>query len=185
MWRLDGDDAVADDAAARVRPGPAGLGEALAARVAEITRRAVVRAVVTLLAALDGPVAAPRRRERLVDRLRDSLRRRHRRVGHAGGQRIAAPDVRPRQAAAGLRNLESRLGDRLRSGIDARGIQRPERGRGLVDVRLTLGGVLHDLLRRSPSATCRSSRRTWSSPCRHSDWRCRRRSRSCHPPRRR
>src|SRR4029077_20575881 len=141
-----GDDAVADDAAARVRPGSAGLGEALAARAAEVTRRAVVRTVVTLLAALDGPVAAPRRRERLVDRLRDALRRRHRRVGHAGGQRITAPDVRSRQAGAGFRNLEGRLGDRLRSGVDARGIQRPERGRGLVEVRLTLRGVLHDLL---------------------------------------
>ena len=127
-------------------PGPAGLGEALAARAAEIARHAVVRAVVALLAALDGPVAAPRRSERLVDRLRDSLRRRHRRVGHAGGQRITAPDIRARQAGAGLRNLESCLGDRLRSGVDARGIQGPERARGLVEGRLTLRGVLHDLL---------------------------------------
>src|SRR5262249_36591421 len=142
-----GDDAVADDVAAGVRARSAGLLEALALQAARIARRAVVRAVVTLLVALDGPVAARRRRrDLLVNRLRDPLRRRHRRVGHAGGQRITAPDVRSRQATAGLGNIRSRLGDRLRSRVDARSIQRPERGGSLVEVRLTLRGVLHDLL---------------------------------------
>src|SRR5262249_34259740 len=115
----DGDDAVADDVAAGVRARSAGLLEALALQAARIARRAVVRAVVTLLVALDGPVAARQRlRHLLVDRLRDPLRRRYRRIGHAGGQRITTPDVRSRQATAGLGNIRSRLGDRLRSRVD-------------------------------------------------------------------
>src|SRR5262249_19801958 len=140
-----GDDAVAGDRAAGGSARPAGLGQALAARAAQIARRAVVRAVVALLLAPHGPVAAHDWRPLLVERVRHALRRGHRRLGDAVGQRITRSDVPTGQAAAGLGDLEGCLRARLRPRIDAGGVERPERRRRLVQGRLTLGGVLDDL----------------------------------------
>src|SRR5262249_59253202 len=72
--------------------------------------------------------------------------RRARRAGDAVRQRITAPDVRAREAGTSRRDLDGRLGDRLRSGIHARGVERSERRRALVERALAVDGVLDDLL---------------------------------------
>src|SRR5262249_12372636 len=72
-----------------------------------------------------------------------------RRIGHAVGQRITAADTArtpSRQGSALGGDLHFRLGHRVRAGVDARGIEGSERRRALVEIALTLGGVLHDLL---------------------------------------
>src|SRR5581483_3199771 len=120
--------------------------------VGELARPIARGAAVALLAGIDDAVPARARAgERLVELLREVLSRRLRRIDHAGGQRIAAADVGAGRRArpADLGDREVRLGGSFR-GIErwvalARGVERAEARRRLVDARLALRRPLQDL----------------------------------------